>query len=1000
MKKRSKSLYFIILGFMLLFFLGMLYMTKRMIEKKAIAIPETILADSSNFSYQNRLEHSLLLSSQFQKEYLVETIESHGRNIAIYKDEYAGMFIDDNGFLNIGILGDLNFPIDLRAASNNVIYKNYNFSYNYLQEIMLAIEDIMLENDIFSVGIDEEINAVFVELATEESVETIIEELQDKNLYSTDAIVFEIEPSMSIETNSTAYGGESIFYRNDDNTVTRGSICINAIDNSTGRIGVLTNEHVARVNSGNPTMIYGGHVTFNSNNTVTFSDNTIIGTNGARGVRSGSVDAAFIPYESDADWCITADARYNATTFSNVRLGNDSQIVRGQPVKRIGQTTGVTLGEIRSTNVSITLDGIKITNTFRYTNAGEGGDSGGPVYYDSGENLYLIGMHFASGYVFGGGDQGYACRISNVINALNVTPITNDSFNTVPLTSGTLCLNSVNFSPVGAFNIPISIMGKSVAAIGNSAFYNQGNLSSMIIPATVTSIGTQAFENCTSLTSIEFSDNSQLSSIGNAAFFGCASLSSITIPVQVLTIGPNTFNNCYSLENIMFESDSYLSSIGNSAFENCASLSLITIPSGVTNIGYNAFSNCYAITKVKFSTNSQLTRIENAAFSGCASLEDMVLPLSLLHIGYDVFNGCNMLNYINLPSNITTICGNAFLNCNYLTIYTSHTSIPYGWHTNWNSSARPVVWGCSVTDDPSYVISFTKTTTNPTNIEATNGINNPYRSGYSFRGWNTESDYSGVQYMDLSSAPNEVLYAQWEQNACVAEGTFVTLFDGSQVAVEGLTGDEELLVWNMMNGEFDSAPILFLDSDPYRVYEIIHLYFSDGTEVEVIDEHAFWNIDLNKYVFLRADASKYIGNYFNKQIVNLNGDITYTSVQLVDVEINFKQTTAWSPVTYEHLCYYVNGMLSMPGATTGLINIFEVDSATMTVNEEMYLADIAEYGLFTYEEFVEMIAIPKEIFNAFNGQYLKVAIGKGLIDFETIATLVDRYSSFFDLDND
>ena len=106
-------------------------------------------------------------------------------------------------------------------------------------------------------------------------------------------------------------------------------------------------------------------------------------------------------------------------------------------------------------------------------------------------------------------------------------------------------------------------------------------------------------------------------------------------------------------------------------------------------------------------------------------------------------------------------------------------------------------------------------------------------------------------------------------------------------------------------------------------------------------------------------------------------------------------TTAWSPVTYGHLCVYVNGMLSMPAATGGLINIFDVDSETMRFDQEQFLADIATYGLFAYEEFAQIYDVPEAIFEAFGGQYLKVAIGKGLIDGETIGQLIERYAQFF-----
>ena len=230
---------------------------------------------------------------------------------------------------------------------------------------------------------------------------------------------------------------------------------------------------------------------------------------------------------------------------------------------------------------------------------------------------------------------------------------------------------------------------------------------------------------------------------------------------------------------------------------------------------------------------------------------------------------------------------------------------------------------------------------------------------------------------------------------CLAEGSLITLADGSQKAVEELTGDELLLVWNMETGTFDTAPIIFIDSDLIGHYEIIDLGFSDGTSVEVIYEHGFWDVDLNRYVYLDGNAAQYIGHRFNKQTVNADGSLGYTEVTLTDVDIRVEVTTAWSPVTYGHLCYYVNGMLSMPGGITGLFNIFEIDEETMTIDEEAYLADIAEYGLFTYEEFYETYPVSAEVFEAFNGRYLKVAIGKGMITYERLGELIERYSEFF-----
>ena len=224
---------------------------------------------------------------------------------------------------------------------------------------------------------------------------------------------------------------------------------------------------------------------------------------------------------------------------------------------------------------------------------------------------------------------------------------------------------------------------------------------------------------------------------------------------------------------------------------------------------------------------------------------------------------------------------------------------------------------------------------------------------------------------------------------CVTPDTLITLADGSQVRVDSLTGNEMLLVWNMETGKFDVAPIMFLDSDPEAEYEVIRLYFSDGTYVNVISEHGFWDYDLNRYVYLDRNAADYIGHTFAKQ----NGD-KLEKVQLVDVVIETETTTAWSPVTVGHLCYFVNGMLSMPGGVGGLFNIFEVDPETMTYDYEQIEKDIATYGLFTYEELNAICPLTEEMFNAAGGAYLKISIGKGNLTMDELIAMITRYSKY------
>ena len=224
---------------------------------------------------------------------------------------------------------------------------------------------------------------------------------------------------------------------------------------------------------------------------------------------------------------------------------------------------------------------------------------------------------------------------------------------------------------------------------------------------------------------------------------------------------------------------------------------------------------------------------------------------------------------------------------------------------------------------------------------------------------------------------------------CVAKGTLITLADGTQKKVEDLTGDELLLAWNMETGEYEASPILFVDSDPQAKYEVITLSFSDGTKVDVISEHGFFDITLGKYVYLDKDAEKYIDHKFLKQSEDFFSEVT-----LVNVEISKKVTTTYSPVTYGTLCYFVNGMLSMPGGITGLFNYFEVDTNTMMYDKKLMEQDIEQYGLLSYEELCEFAPVSREMFDAVNGKYLNIALGKGLLTMDDVMAMAERYSAF------
>ena len=89
-----------------------------------------------------------------------------------------------------------------------------------------------------------------------------------------------------------------------------------------------------------------------------------------------------------------------------------------------------------------------------------------------------------------------------------------------------------------------------------------------------------AFENCSNLTSVVIPDS--VTSIGASAFSGCISLTNITIPDSVTDIGWGAFYYCISLTNIVIPDS--VTNIGASAFSRCENMESITIPSGVCGI--------------------------------------------------------------------------------------------------------------------------------------------------------------------------------------------------------------------------------------------------------------------------------------------------------------------------------------------------------------------------------------------------------------------------------
>ena len=256
--------------------------------------------------------------------------------------------------------------------------------------------------------------------------------------------------------------------------------------------------------------------------------------------------------------------------------------------------------------------------------------------------------------------------------------------------------------------------------IYKSVFASCNNLTDIVIPDSVVSVGERAFYECSNLQSVTIGNS--VASIEDYTFYSCSNLKNITIGNSVKTIGYLAFGYCTSLTDIVLPDG--VTTIESRAFSDCKNLALISVPDSIVSLSDSAFRYCnklnyniydngkycgnetnpYVVmmgtvsgniascqihpqTKFiygSFSYCTQLTSITipdgvigigSSTFSNCSGLTSITIPDSVTSIGSDMFYNCTSLTSVKLPDGITDIGSNMFSNCTSLTSVTIPDSV-------------------------------------------------------------------------------------------------------------------------------------------------------------------------------------------------------------------------------------------------------------------------------------------------------------------------------------
>jgi len=219
---------------------------------------------------------------------------------------------------------------------------------------------------------------------------------------------------------------------------------------------------------------------------------------------------------------------------------------------------------------------------------------------------------------------------------------------------------------------------------------------------------------------------------------------------------------------------------------------------------------------------------------------------------------------------------------------------------------------------------------------------------------------------------------------CVKKGTMITLADGSQKKVENITLQDKLLTFNFYSGKLDSNYPMYIVEHKNVVSAIINITLENGTSLQMSDWQCFFDTDSRDYFDI--DYRNYRDSIGRNIMYVENGVVK--NLKIVDASLNIEECDSYEIFTEYNKNFIANGILTLE-PETWLKGVYTINE-DLKIDQEKYLQDVQTYGLYTFDEFADVVS--KENFKKLNIADKKISVGKGLTDEKWLFDLYHEYT--------